>query len=114
MLLCGSPARPGGAAAGRDWLADCLYHIYGDGGGWQVSLTGYSSVNPTTVNGRALRPVEDEEGGMSSIGATAVLRDGDSFTIADRPFRFEYNAGTTRQDLAAQRRWGRPPGWLAG
>lgn len=82
-----------------------------------MSLTGYSSVNPTTVNGRALRPVEDEEGGMSSsIGATAVLRDGDSFTIADRPFRFEYNAGTTttRQDLAAQRRWGRPSGWLAG
>jgi predicted component of type VI protein secretion system len=47
----------------------------------QVTLTNYSAVNPTLVNGQQ----------SVGLGEGVVLQQGDVFTIGDRAFRFQYN-----------------------
>ncbi|EWM25215.1 Forkhead-associated domain containing protein, partial [Nannochloropsis gaditana] len=53
------------------------------GHGVVVTLTNFSDVNPTSVNGTKLQ---------KGTKGTARLRHGDVFVVADRSFRFEYTA----------------------
>lgn len=55
-----------------------------------MTLTNFSNVNPTMVNGDALVP---EEGEDPAGHVSVVLFHGDTFMVADRAFRFEYEDG---------------------
>lgn len=46
-----------------------------------MTLTNYSAVNPTLVNGQQ----------SVGLGEGVVLQQGDVFTIGDRAFRFQHN-----------------------
>lgn len=54
-----------------------------------MTLTNFSNVNPTMVNGEALVP---EEGEDPAAYVSMVLYHNDTFVVADRAFRFEYAA----------------------
>lgn len=55
-------------------------------------MTNFSNVNPTMVNGEALVP---EEGEAPTAHVSVVLYHNDTFMVADRAFRFEYEEAAT-------------------
>lgn len=52
-----------------------------------MTLTNFSNVNPTTVDGEPLTPEADED---PNTHVSVVLQHGSTFVVADRAFRFEY------------------------